>query len=179
MIIALMGKIGSGKDAVGNILTQHRGFMRVSFADPLKQCLLALNPLVDGVLLHRVADLVTTQGWDAAKKHPEVRSLLQRIGTEMGRKILGETVWIDLALAKMSDPYKRYVVTDCRFLNEAQAVRREGAELWRIERPGAGLSGAQGQHASEMEMEAITPTRVISNTGTLDDLQAQVLSLVS
>lgn len=180
MIIGLVGKVGSGKDTVGQILVQHCGFVRVSFAEPLRQCLLALDPYVDQFQFRDwipLSELVTKVGWDEAKKNPEVRRLMQRIGTEMGRKILGQNFWVDLALAEMVDVSKHYVVTDCRFLNEAVALLHAGAELWRIRR-GDGLPGAAGQHASEVEQERISVDREIQNTDTLEALERMVLDII-
>ena len=65
-----------------------------------------------------------------------------------------------------------------RFLNEVDAIRAAGGHVWKIERPGAGLSGAEAQHASEQEQNSIDPRKfasVLNNVnGPLEELEALV-----
>src|ERR1019366_924384 len=70
----------------------NNGFERHGFADALKSVLYALNPRVqlfnnDFVGYWHVQTLVDQRGWDEAKKEPEVREALQRIGSEGGRAV--------------------------------------------------------------------------------------------
>ncbi len=45
--------------------------------------------------MERVRDLVDDIGWDKAKvQYPEIRELLQRMGTEVGRALYGESFWV-------------------------------------------------------------------------------------
>lgn len=187
MIVGLTGKVGSGKDTAGHVLVKYRGFTRVSFAEPLRQCVLALDPIIERRLAYdplgemeylRLSWFVTQLGWDESKKKPEVRRLLQRMGTEAGRNILGQSIWVDLALRQMQDTTRHYVVTDCRFVNEAAALRSVGAVLWRVDRPGAGLVGAAGAHPSEVELELIQPDLRLINDSSLEALEGLILAHV-
>lgn len=147
MLIGLHGYPGAGKDAVAHILFPY-GYSRVAFADKLRESMLALNPvvLIEGGRGHRLRAVVEGMGWDTAKRRiPEVRELLQRFGTEVGRELLGTDVWVDLALRDVS-PQSDVVLTDVRFPNEFAAIRARGGFVAEVRRPG---HGAVNDHASE------------------------------
>lgn len=66
------------------------------------------------------------------------------------------------------------VISDVRFLNEVAAILKAGGEIWKVERPGAGLQGAAGQHVSEQELQVIPAkkiTAILDNDQTLDHLR--------
>lgn len=168
MILGLTGLAGCGKDTAAAHFVARHGYERRAFADPMRDALYRLNPIVR---LHghdrRLAQLVDLAGWDAAKRQvPEVRALLQRFGTEVGRAMWGEDFWVERATAGAC-PGDRLVFTDVRFDNEAAAIRALGGRVIRIDRPGAGLEGTTATHASEQGVEA---DFTILNSG--DDLAA-------
>ena len=167
--IGLSGYARSGKDTVGQILVEKHGYRRASFADKLKELALLVNPIIgnDGVAL---LDMVELYGWESAKDaHPEVRRLLQAIGTGV-RDIVGPNTWVDLAMRNLPDGSK-VVFTDCRFPSEADAIRAAGGTLWRIERPGFGPVNG---HISETALDDHEFNVVIPNKYTLDFLDGLV-----
>jgi Domain of unknown function (DUF4406) len=170
-VIGLAGYARAGKDTVAQMIVQH-GFEQRSFATPLKEALYALNPLL--VFPLRVQDVVDDCGWEEAKSRSEVRSLLQRLGTEAGRNVLGQDVWVN---ALFNTPNKgRLVISDVRFPNEAQAIKARGGLLWRVERPGTGPANA---HMSETALDGYDYDGIIDNTGDLDELEITVKNVVS
>jgi hypothetical protein len=172
MIIGLAGYARAGKDTVAQILVEERGFRRIAFADALRDMLAALDPYIGTT---RLSDRLNWHGWEATKADPEVRRLLQRLGTEAGRDVLGPDVWVDAAVRKMDlESEENYVVSDVRFPNELQAIRSYG-QVWRIERPGC--EPVNG-HVSETALDGARFDRVISNNGSIDDLAERVLRLV-
>ena len=86
MIIGLTGYARSGKDSVAKVLVDHYGFIRLAFADPIRDLLLEVNPILDKG--NRLSSLVDEYGWDIAKAQPEVRRLLQTLGVG-ARKVFG------------------------------------------------------------------------------------------
>lgn len=131
-IIGLSGYAQAGKDSIGAVLVAEYGFERISFADALKDMLYALNPRLD--VDWRIANQVDSYGWERAKSvDPEVRRLLQRLGTEAGRNVLGADIWVQTAMKKVK-PGGKYVFTDVRFPNEAEAIRALSGQMWRVTR---------------------------------------------
>lgn len=140
-IVGLIGYAGAGKDTLAKQLVDRYGWARLAFADPLRQALLTLDPSVrlDNGTYTQLTQFVAAFGWDHAKQHKEVRRLLQVMGTEVVRNLLGEHTWTQL-MAERIDRTPRsvpIVVTDVRFANEISmlAVPYQ-AQFVRIDRPG-------------------------------------------
>lgn len=185
-IVGLSGYARSGKDTAAQVLLA-AGWERRSFADRLREFLRALNPIVPHGYIGtepsfntwseplRVGDLVDAYGWEFAKEEwAEVRELLQRCGTEAGRKVLGEDVWVNATLDDLPDPTKPpVVITDVRFPNEARAVKSLGGMVIRVNRPGIGPKTASDGtiHSSETALDDWPFDAVIENDGTLEDLR--------
>lgn len=178
VIIGLSGFARSGKDEAAKYLVENHGFTRIAFADKLRDFLYALNPMValevpaprenpidlsepvQWEKLH-LQTVIDETGWDHYKETvygPEIRRLLQRLGTEAGRQTLWDTIWIDAALNGMGEG--NYVVTDARFLNEFAAIEDRGGLIVRINRAGVGPAN---EHASEMEALQYHFEHVINN----------------
>ena len=136
--IAFVGSMFSGKTTAANMLVTDRGFAKFAFADPVKMVTADLLNTLNGYLALR--GLVMKHSWtfeeiQERKGEPEVRQLLQIVGTELGRILVGyEDVWVDV-LINDSRQLKRVVVDDCRYPNEANRLREEGYKIVRILRP--------------------------------------------
>ena len=167
MIIGLTGFARSGKDSVARTLVEQYEFTRVAFADPIRDLLLELDPILNKG--NRLSSLVTEYGWEIAKSQSEVRRLLQTLGVG-ARSIIDQEIWVIKALRSMSDN-KNYVVTDVRFKNEMIALKLSAAQIWRVERPGV---GAINNHVSESEMSTFEVDQTFINDGSLEDLEAMV-----
>lgn len=173
-IIALSGYARSGKDEAASVLVEKHGFVQVAFADKLRDMLYALNPIVEGVGRLSddpiyVQDVVRAYGWAGYKESrygPEIRRLLQRLGTEAGRQTMWDSIWIDAALTGLPED-ARVVVSDARFFNEFDAVIERGGYVWRIDREGVGPAN---DHASETEAVNYKKFSLfLKNDGTLED----------
>jgi len=188
MLIGIAGKAGAGKDTVGEIISKLVPWSQIyHFADPVKAFAAAINPIIEvgenpdgSVHLCRYSDIVGKYGEPAAKLMPEVRRLYQRIGTEAGRKIIGEQVWVDL----MRDWYYGLesfatgIVPDVRFLNEADAIHLEDGVLINVTRPDPYDLGENLRHASETEQLALDSDYTISNDGDMEELGRKVQALL-
>ncbi|CAB4123963.1 hypothetical protein UFOVP45_75 [uncultured Caudovirales phage] len=167
MIIGLSGYARSGKDTVANHLVEKHGFVKLAFADPMREALVRLDPLITingGSTMHLSQGLSSLSWEDLKAISPDIRSLLQRMGTEVGRAMFGQNVWVDMAMTKAAD-YENVVFSDVRFLNEAEAVRTAGGSLWRIERPGG--QPANG-HVSEVGLDDYPFNAVVNNDLTIE-----------
>lgn len=193
-LVGLCGYAQAGKDTAAQFMMETRaeypiesGWSRVAFADTLRDMLYALNPigevshLLDGdddmdvrltVATLTTKRIVDCAGWDHAKTtYPEIRKLLQRLGTEAGRDILGEHTWVHLGEQKIEAANSPVVVTDVRFPNELQMIRRRGGVVAWVQRPGV---GPVNEHASEHSVLASDADYVINNDGDLGKLRYEV-----
>ena len=96
--------------------------------------------------------------------------MIQRTGTEAGRGVLGDTVWIDETWKRASN-HARVVITDVRFPNEADAVKQHHGIVVRVERPGL---VPPNNHPSERSMETYTFDGHLRNDGTIEDLKRKI-----
>lgn len=180
MIMALAGYAGAGKDSVADVLVAERGFIKYSWADTLRQAAAALNPIVDadGGHILRYNDVIDMVGYTEAKiQFPEVRLVLQRLGTEVGRNLISDTVWVDATLAHIErecSPFDNIVIADTRFPNEANAIKsRTGGNLVvRVTRPGI---GPESDHPSETSLDDYDFDFYFSNSGEIVDLPNDVV----
>jgi hypothetical protein len=166
-IVAFIGPKESGKTEAAKALLGLK-FQIVSFASPIRKMLAAL-----GVPREHLAP-------DADKNVPidvlcgkTFREAAQTLGTEWGRDMIGNDIWVRSAMAQLMDG-KLYVFDDMRMVNEAVAVQDAGGMIIRIIRPGY----RSGEHLSERQHEYITPDYTIINDSTVERLRHKALGVV-
>jgi hypothetical protein len=199
MIIGLVGFIGSGKGTVGDILEQ-KGFIKDSFAKPLKDACSVIfgwpREMLEG-------DTEVSRKW---REEPDVywsekfgksfspRLALQLMGTEAGRNVFHEDIWVISLLNRSKG--KDVVVTDVRFQNEIKYIQDNGGIVIRVKRgdepewynlaldANQGFSSAQmgmrdkGIHQYETNWIGSDFDYVIENDGTITDLGNKVNELL-
>ena len=185
ILIGLTGRAGHGKNTVADIICDLvPEAEQYALAGPVKQMALAINPIVDydhegyetwSAYHVYLADVVDAKGWDSAKRDPEVRRFLQRLGTEGVRGTFGDDAWINLMWKWWESSSARVgVLTDVRFPNELEAVDVS----IRVVRPDAGdLTPENSQHASEQLTDVAD--FVVHNNGSLADLRDEVYLVLS
>jgi hypothetical protein len=148
-----------------------------------RKALVALDPIV--VLPHkhwfapssrpvRINDFIAAYGYEQTKKMvPEFRALLQRMGTEVGRNLLGESVWADACLRHIP---RLLVLSDTRSEAEARAIKSCGGLVVRVERPGYGPVNG---HVSEVMLDKWDFDSTIRNDSTMAVLQSKVDALIA
>lgn len=147
MLIALSGYAGSGKDTVGRFLVEDFGFTRISFGDKVREFALKVDPLVNEDT--RLSQFVDIFGWDGAKQFPEIRRLLQNIGTEAAQTVFWPSVWADSVFKTLTTKLlgeNHYVITDFRFPHEAPGIITRGGYTVLVQRVGV---GPINEHKSE------------------------------
>lgn len=179
-LIGLIGKKRTGKDTFAGTLIERHAYARIALADPLREAAYALDPIVgtfpltvDGTLRvdqWRYSEVVDALGYEKAKDYvPEVRRVLQRLGTESIRAIDDE-FWIKAAFSKIDalrEAGTPVIVTDVRYPNEADAIKAAGGYLIRIVRK---LPSDGDSHASENALDEYATDLVIHNNGSREDL---------
>lgn len=146
-VIAFKGKGGSGKSTAAKYLEEN-GYVRTSFAAPLRAMLAAIG-LSDEELSGALKEAPC-----AALSGRSPREAMQLLGTEWGRA-LAPNLWADLWHDTASDILRRggfgVVVDDCRFPNEAEAVRALGGYVIEIIGSASGDGVGIAGHASEAQ----------------------------
>lgn len=225
-IISLSGRLGSGKDTVGLIIQyltlglektdiDFKEFYRryptlpniraknpfeiKKFADKIKDiiCLL-INCTREELEDQQFKNKPLSEQWQTEGKPVMTpRLMLQLIGTEGGRDLINNNIWVNSLFsnykpysAKGSD-YEEYeskwIITDMRFPNEMQAVKeREGITI-RVNRMfhapitlGNGISEIDtDQHPSETALDNAEFDYVIDNNGTIEELIEKVRKILT
>lgn len=191
-LIGLGGKLRAGKDAIGDYLEENHDYVKLGMSDALNEALLKLNPIIptgkhwEAGYEHYMTyqDYHGAHGYVEAKKNPEVRRLLQVLGTEVGREMIDPDVWVRIAEKKIREHWeagRNVVITAMRFPNEIEMLERLGGfSVW-VERPTADRLGDTqgdkvqiGAHASENSVSEIDFQFTLLNDSTLDALYTKV-----
>jgi len=172
ILLGLVGLKQSGKDSVADwicsLTPANIPYSRRAFAANLKV---------------EAAEMlgVSTNHLDKIKNIPEIRKLLQRLGRE--KREVDPEYWIK----KMELPENGMVViTDCRYLNEADYIRYRGGFLVRVERRTPGQFGRLEYHdddtdfhSSEVEQKSIKVDYIIQNHLTLERLKHETKEMLN
>lgn len=181
MIVGLCGFIGSGKGTVADILVRDHGFIKESFANSVKDAVSVIfgwNRIqLEGATAESRAWRETKDEWwsHALDKEFTPRLALQLMGTEAGRDVFHQDLWIH-TLFRRVDPNENYVIADVRFPNEIRQIQNYGGKCIRVRRgPDPDLSNA---HKSETALLEASYDYTIENDGSLTDLSNRVDNLV-
>lgn len=174
-LLALGGYAEAGKDAIADHLEGDLSWSRDYFSSALEEALLKLDPwiITDGIFYERYSELHKRKGYTESKQNPEVRRLLQVLGTEVGREMFGKSVWVNIFDRKVKpllEAGENVVVTGVRFRNEVIWARRRGGHAVWVDRGGEPVN----DHASDNSLSEKDFDHTIKNTGTLAELYAGV-----
>lgn len=177
-IIGITGRKRHGKNTVADILVAERGFTIVTLGEPMYDMLYRLNPQVSGSTVRAIVD---AHGWEQAKDwYPEIRRLLQTLGTECVREVLGEYTWAN-HWAKRARKPSRVVCPDVRFPSDAYKIASVGGVVIEVVRPGyQDPDQANAAHRSEAGLPPGLIHSTIHNVeNDLDGLRASVLGVLA
>lgn len=199
-IIGLIGLKRSGKDTCADHLCKNYGYIKYSFAEPLKKACMEMFGFSYEQVFGDAKDEIDSV-WGC-----KPRDLLKIIGTEVAQydlpkyvpefQNIGRSIWVkrfeqwythQLSIAQnfnnsptgrkiiSEDPSQfwdfKVVISDVRFIHEAESIIKMGGEIWRIDRPGMNVGDF---HASEKEMFDIQYDHYLENNGSLYDLYNKI-----
>lgn len=194
MIIGICGFIGSGKDTVADYLVTKYDFRRESFAGSLKDAVASVfgwdRQMLEGLTPEARLWREQTDTWWTERLGRMVtpRLMLQLWGTEVCRRGFHDDIWTASVEAKLLKTAQHVVISDCRFPNEVESIRRMGGKIVRVVRGdnpswyetaldanlGDPLARKRleelGIHASETSWVGTKFDAEIHNNGTLEDL---------
>lgn len=147
-LIGITGLKGSGKTTACEQLVVKHNFKILSFAAALKQMLITLGLTEDEVY----GKLKEQESLLLCGKTP--RFAMQTLGTEWGRKMFGEDIWVNawesrLQRTALMGLAAHVLVDDLRFPNEHQRIKHLGGVTIRIRCP-----WAEAKHTDLHESEA-------------------------
>ena len=178
MLLGINGEIGCGKSTAVDYIAKKYGFREYMFAKPLKDIAVTLGFEHNQVFGTQEQKLEINKFWGISG-----RQFLQVFGSEVCRdympKVLpnmqlnGVTLWARLFEKYMiENPNCNIAVSDVRFIDECNIIRKHGGLVIRIERPGQ--SNNSGIHTHQSETQKITPNVVVYNNGSLADLHRKL-----
>jgi hypothetical protein len=174
-IIVFAGEAGHGKDTAADVLVR-AGWHRLPLAKPLKDMLAGLLETRGTQQSHIErclnGDLKETPSEFLNGQTPRIA--MQRLGTEWGRG-LSQTLWLDTwrdTREHIYHPDSDLVVTDCRFENEAAYLKKLGAEVYLVKRPG--FTKTVAAHSSEDLSWAADEPVIWNDAPTVEAFQAVV-----
>jgi hypothetical protein len=179
MLIGISGFKNSGKNTVANIIQKlYPQTEQFAWADKIKEAALILNPYIykpDDYDPDKLSYFVTKFGWDVVKQWDEARQFLQHLGTDVGRKMFGEDVWINALLPRISHHRNRIVlISDVRFTNELQTIIGLGGFNIQVTRPGLVSDG----HDSEQELPPYYFDHFLRNDSSVSELSIDVSDMM-
>ena len=176
MLIGITGHKFSGKSTVARLLHNATGYPVVSFADKLKDITCVLSGCTRDDLENYefkenklVPDYLRPYCGNTNK--PTFRTFLQHFGSEVMRGV-NDNIWIDCTLSNCGNDA---IISDCRFPNEAKAIKERGGIVIKVVRPDV---KANDSHQSETLIDEIGADFLIWNATTSENLVANVDSIV-
>lgn len=168
-IIGITGRAGSGKDTVANFIVAARGGYRYSFADPIRAMLAQIGVnMADPYWVQNKENIIPALGVSP-------RRLMQTLGTEWGRELINDSLWLILAQQRLLANGPGMVIADVRFENEAAWVRKHGGLIIHLTREDA--PAIEG-HCSEAGVTVQDQDFTLNNFGTLEELQNAVRTML-
>lgn len=121
---------------------------------------------------------------------PTVRELMQKVGTDAMRDVIHPDVWVNALLKDYKiieldlatgAKYPNWIISDCRFENEANAIKEIGGVIVRVNRKSLEIEKIQKailrtggylapEHPSETSLDSYKFDYVIENDGTIEEL---------
>jgi hypothetical protein len=194
-IIALTGRAGSGKDTVASIVQELYPELNCQikgFADKLRQVASLLTGIpAEEMKKQEVKALEGGPEWD----NMTLRTFLQKLGTDAIRDGLHANSWCNALMCDYNPlheenhfqklariqglpdvlqyhpEYPNWLITDCRFPNELEAIASRSGICIRIVRPDNPYPVSN--HQSETALDGVE-LLTITNDGSLDKLKLRV-----
>jgi dephospho-CoA kinase len=193
MLIGIKGKMGAGKTTSSSILKKNYQCIEYAMAQPIKEIAKILGFTETELYGTQCQKLKPNAYWGVS-----AREFLQKFGTDICRD------YLPTKIPQMNNPWIRcfeifckqnhsenIIVSDIRFLDEANAIKKCGGIIIEIYKTPKGKNACENVsdfetgefhdpefHASETEMDQIKVDYIIKNDQSLEFLQEELLRVV-
>lgn len=177
MLIGLLGQKRVGKDTSADYICNKYDFVKLSYAQPLKDICKILFDFTDEQLYGNAKEIMD-QNWGISP-----RIIYQYIGTDVFRKDInkiipdiGNNFWIKLMKIKCDEiPTQNKVIADIRYQNEIDQVHQLGGIVIKIVRSLTSDSHGFDEHESEKNIDELNGADyTIINNGTKLNLYKKI-----
>jgi len=175
LIIGIHGKIGSGKDTIAREIMKsypEYNFRRVSFGYNVKKIVSILTGIDMRTILSRKIKTYYLDDWEMT-----VGEMFQQIGTNALRDGFFKDVWI-LSLFNSIKDGENIIITDVRFLNEANSIINRGGYLIKVNGDPKKVNENDSRdvnHKSETELDDFDKFDIIyENTPPIENIQVLI-----
>ena len=167
-IIGIAGRKFSGKDTVAKLFGD-LGYENVKMAGALKGMLRFYLGYIGAnqEVIERMIEGDLKEEPSAVLGGKTPRWAMQSLGTEWGRDLIYQNIWVDSFVLR-AELFDKVVCSDVRFPNEVDVIRNLGGKVYRIERDTG--PNEFSNHPSEAMIDGLDVDGIIDNNGTLDDL---------
>ena len=181
-MIGFLAKKHNGKDTAADYLVNKKGYVKRSFAEPLKKASKELFGFSDEQLYTDKKEEID-ELWGVSP-----RKVFQVLGTDVVRDLfpsmllphIGNNFWVKSAEIWYKNNFETHkgnvVWSDVRFQNEVNFILKNGGIVVKIERDFK--ENNQDKHSSEMSIDNIDNyTTVIKNDGSLESFYSKIEDL--
>jgi hypothetical protein len=178
IIVAINGKMGSGKGELTKALSQAFRVRKLSFSTPIKETIKLMDKNAPKDL-----DLQENKNKYSELYGTTYRVVMQSLG-DMHRNVFGKDFFVnqlerriqDIGEATIKDQYDIIVVDDVRYLNEIERLEGLGAITIRIEVDRIGTA-REHQHSSEVSLDNYKyfQYRLINDMSPMSGLAAPII----
>jgi hypothetical protein len=180
-IIGICGFQGSGKDTAADyFVNNHSKFIKLSFVSAVKDIVSTVfgwerKSLEGDTIESRTFREQIDEWWSVKLGIPSFtpRIALQKIGTDLFRNHLSKDIWLNIIEKKIDTYIKKgynIVISDCRFPNEFEMLRKYNAFIIHIKRNNYTDEEISKLHESETMWCKEKFDMEIKNTSTIDYL---------
>ncbi len=176
-IIVLIGKIGSGKSTVADILKKQQ-YNELYLAEPLKQFGISIGFTHDQIYGTQAQKNIKNDYYGVSG-----REFMQKVGTELFRNKLdqvidmnlkGSSIWVKNIERQLS-LYDKIVISDCRFPDELSMLKKYNSIVIKLVRN----YNDDASHISEQHIDEMNADYTIDNNGSIDDLNKTINNIIN
>lgn len=178
-IIGIIGRKRHGKDSVGNFLVNNHNFIRLGYADNLKECCRAVFGFNNEQLYGNLKE-TTDKYWNITP-----RKIFEFVGTDLFRNQIhtilpnvSSNIWIKslerkiINLVENNNNNKLNIVfTDVRFQNEIDFIKSHNGIIIKVVRPNI---VSDSNHESETNCDNFKFDYEIINDSTINELNNKI-----